>query len=325
MPTFRTQRPRGISESVRSLVSSSPRLSADERISIERAAAEIDQRQSLAEKARLEIEQERAAARRREDPALALEYGARAAMLDLPRARQYESWRQNPMTRPSTETDELGTRMPDIRMESPLSAEEGRAYDAARASLIANQLATGKTNAEQLTGGGGNLLVQAIRNQISAPDTDLPTANRLAQAAGVRTREPFRMNPQGVVLNEETGAVDEGSQLAQVVREATKAQATQRTAAGGLSDARSRAVTNPPPRPAPARTEAQEARDRAYAARAQAAVDRERAAQDNAKQARVRRTFTTDPNMRGKTLGRWIEGQGFEVKDATGRLVGYYD
>ncbi len=344
MPTFRTGRSGSISDSVRNLVSGDPGVTAADEMAIDQAVATTQHRQSLAEKVRLEADALRRAEQERRDPELATEYASRASGLDPALAKRYESWRTNPVVPASVATDELGGPMPDITQVSPLDPDQARAYNAARASLLANRLATGKTNAQQLTGAGGNLLVQRFRDEMTQPGISIGRENQLGHAANIKAREPFKTNAQGTVLNEETGALGEDSDLAAVVRKNVEAQAAERGAAAGLSSTRAGDITatqpsrielntaradvarNPRARPAPNRTPGQEARDNAYGD-----VARERAAA--AAEARVRREQTAarqqyarDPKMKasGTKLGKWVNGQGFEVLDKAGKHIGYY-
>lgn len=348
MPTFRTRQPGSLASGVRNLMSVNARsgLNDAEKIGIDRLAADAAHKDSLAEKVRLEVEQMRQADRLRNDPAAQTDYAANASGVPggEPATNLSKFIRGISEQFAGPGTDEAGAVVParDLPVARPdvVTPEQERAFRAARGSLMANSMATGKTNADQLTQAGGNLLTGAIRNEMTAPGVDIGRENQLGHAINIRSREPFKTNAQGTVLNEETGGLNEGSDLASAVRAATEALTGQRTAAGNLSNVRAgditatqpsriQRITNPVPRPAPQRTPGQEARDTAYA-RAQAA----RAAGSEAEnlrtqQSRARRDFQTelrtDPSLRGTRLGRWVEGQGYEVKDDRGTVVGYYD
>lgn len=325
MPTFRTQRPRGIADSVRMMLSGSPELSAADRIGLDRAAADVERNNSLAEKARQEIEEMRKQSRFRDDPEERIGYGATTSGLTVPQARRLQAFIAG---------EEGAIRPEDV------SPEAERAYRAAIGSLSANRFATGRTNAQQLTAGGGNILVDAVRGAMAAPGTSLDRQNQLGHSIGIRSREPFRISREGVILNEETGQANEGTDLARMVRDNIGAQATERHAAAGLSGERatdlrqtrqsridlntSRATSSREGRPAPKRTPAQEARDKAYADRQRAAAEQAERENERAAQSDARRTFRSDPDMKGKTLGKWVRGQGFEVLEG-GKVIGYYD
>ncbi len=343
MPTFRQQRPRSITNSMRALLSSSPDPTAADYANIDHRVAQAAHQNALAEKVRLELEDAREADRLRRDPNAAAEYASVASGLDVPTGNRLAGAIRGLVEQPATAVDDEGNPnapSPYMRPES-VSPEQERAFRANLASTMANRMATGKTNADQFTRGGGNLLVQAIRNEMTQPDIELPRENQLGHAAGIRSREPFRTNAQGTVLNEETGELEEGGQLAAAARAAVESLGNQREAAAGLSGERATDLSERRParieldegraraaregRPAPQRTDAQEARDRAYAARATAAAEAAQTENDTRAQARARASFRGDAQMRGKKLGRWVRGQGFEVLDDTGKVIGYYD
>jgi hypothetical protein len=338
MPTFRTRQPSSLASGVRSFAASfggAGGLNELEKMQIERAGARANREDSLAEKVRLEIEQMRAGEQARADPAAETDYAATVSgVRGGDTASNLSKFIRGLSEQFAGEgADEAGNVVPPIELPvarpDAVTPEQERAFRAARGSVMATRMATGRTNADQLTEAGGNLLTQALRNEITAPGTEVVRGNQLAQAAGLRAREPFATNAQGTVLNQETGDLGEGSLLAGAVRSATRALTGQRNAAGELSNTRANVVQNPVPRPAPNRTPGQEARDEAYA-RAQAARAAGTEAENlRTQQSRARSNFRTeqrtDPRLKGATLGKWVAGQGYEVKDAGGRVVGYYD
>jgi hypothetical protein len=342
MPTFRTSRPVSLAQSMRLLLGNNRNLSGMDEIAISRAASEANRSDSLAEKARFEIQQAREAESRRNDPARATEYAATSSGLRVPEATQLARFIRGEHMPNPTGVDDEGTPLETIEAPRPgsVTPESERAFRSALASVMANNLATGKTNADQMTQAGGNLLTQAIRSEMTRPGTAIPRENQLGHAINIRAREPYATNAQGTVLDQETGALDEGTDLAAAVRGNIGAQAGQRRAAAGLSGERATDLRTTRPgrqaltdaratqaregRPAPRRTPAQERRDSAYASRAEAAATAAGADNNRRREAAARSNFRKDPAMKGHRLGRWTE-QGFEVLDSKGTLVGYYD
>jgi len=233
MPLFKSQRPRGIGQSVRAMLSSSPRLSGVEQAQAEHLGAQTGHQQALSEQIRLKLEQEREAAQARSDPNLRTEYAGTVAGLDSPTARRFEKFRTGAVEPQIAPMDEEGNPMPPAVYARPenVTPEQERSYRSALASTMANMLATGKTNADQFTQAGGNLLTQAIRGEMTQPNLDLSRQNQLGHSINIRPREPFKTNAQGTVLNEETGTLDETPLAAVAARNAVGALARQRDAA----------------------------------------------------------------------------------------------
>ncbi len=220
MPTFRTAPSSSLTGSIRRLIASGGgNLSPLLEMQADSAAATTARNMSLAEKARAEVEAMQAAETRRADPAMRTEYAAHAAGIDLPDAtRLTRAIRGEMDPNPQGAEDATGNLYGDVPVARPnLPAGSERVFRSALASTMANLLATGKTNAAQLAQAGDRVNETALTNE-AANTTNLPTANRLIAAVAGKVREPFRVSPQGVVLNEETGAANEGTQLAQAVR-----------------------------------------------------------------------------------------------------------
>lgn len=329
MPLFRTQRPQGIANSMRALLGSSAQPSASERIQVDRFAADAARSDSLAEKAREEIKRMREADRLRTDPKERSRYAGTTSGINLPDAEALHAFIEGAegATRPASVTD-----------------EQERLFRNAIGQLMATGAATGNTNAQQMTAAGENLLSNAIRNEMTAPGTTIERGNQLGHSMGIRAREPFRVTPQGAVLNEESGNINEGTAIAQATRANIAAQETERRAQAGLHSTRAGDITatqparidrdraaaeasrrGPQARPAPARTPAQEARDQAYADRAAAQARTARGENDRRSQSEIRSRFRGDPQMKGKKLGKWVQGEGFEVLDSKGTVIGYFD
>jgi len=228
MPTFRTSPSSSLTEAVRRMVASSrgAGLGPMEEMQADMAAAQTARNMSLAEKARAEVEAMNAAEARRNDPALRTEYAAHAAGIDLPDAtRLLRAIRGEVDPNPQGPADAADNVYGDVRVTRPenLPAGAERLFRSALASAIGSNIATDKTNAAELALAGGRLNDAALTSQ-AAHTEDLPTANRIVAAVAGKVREPFKVSKEGVVLNEETGAVNEGTRLAGVTRDLLSAR-----------------------------------------------------------------------------------------------------
>lgn len=320
MPSFYTRAPHktGIAGSVRALLNSSPNLSESDILRGHAAAASAEHNSALAEKIRLEIERERGAEKLRADPGIQNEYGATTSGITVPQGAQLSEYIRGVTSPPATPVDDQGyanPANPPIRPDITPEAERG--YRSAIGALIANRLATGKTNAEQLTHGQGNLLTQAVRGAMTGAD-NITDENTLGHSIGVPAREPFTRgpNPQGVMVNQETGDLTTDTPLHDAAVKAVEALATKRTADATRGDR---------PRQAPVRTAAQEERDRAYAASQGVKTEGARLELLRQKQTSAKSRFRNDRNMKGNTIGNWIPDAGYEVLDKGGKVVGHYD
>lgn len=343
MPTFSIQRPKGIAESMRTLMSSSAAPGPLDFLAVDRLVAGANREESLAEKARLEVEQAREQQRLQADPAYARRYATTVSGMPGEVAENFERYINGDVVDIHGPTQGGGAlaAAPAVRPEVDPSIE--RAFRAALGSTMANRLATGKTNAQQMTAAGDNIFETATRSAMQAPNLPVPQANQLGQSIRIPAREPFsNIDARGVVTNQETGdAVVANPEIFNRAQEAVRALTGQRNAAAGASGAaaglsRERAESERTLRPArernltqgrppKARTEAQEARDRAYARRAEASASKAEREEAQRAQQDVAARFRTDPEMRGLKRGRWIAGEGFEVLDKSGKVIGYYD
>lgn len=327
MPSFHT-RPKssGIAASVRALLSSSPNLSEADILRGHAAAASAEHNTALAEKVRLEIENEKRAEALRNDPNLQNEYGATTSGITVPQGAQLSEYIRGVTSPPVTPVDDQGNANPQNPPVRPdVTPEAERGYRSAIGALIAQRLATGKTNAEQITHGQGNLLAQAVRGAMAGAD-NITDENQLGHSIGVPAREPFSRgpNPQGVMVNQETGDLTTDTELHDAAVKAAEALATKRTADATRGDR---------PRTAPIRTPAQEARDRAYAASQGVKTEGARLELLRQKQSTAKSKFRNDRNMKGNTLGNWVKfknkdgttGEGYEVLDKKGNLTGHYE
>lgn len=242
MPVFRSTPSRDLTSSIRRAVASAGMANDPlNEMQADMAAASTAQKLSLADKARAEVEQMQRAEADRKDPALAAEYAGNVAGLDVPTATRLSNHIRGVLEQPSRadieDADMVGAEAQPFVTGAPNVTEgQRRGFQSALASLIANRLATGKTNAEQLAQAGGTVNKTALQNEASDATT-VPDENRLVAAMTGKLREPFKTNAQGTVLNEETGDLNEGTQLAGVVRGHVEAQGKQATAAANASNA----------------------------------------------------------------------------------------
>jgi Tfp pilus assembly major pilin PilA len=241
MPTFRTNRPAGLAASIASMIGSSPNLSTADIMKVDAARAHSEHQYALTEKIRQELEAERQAQLARNDPGIANQYASTQAGMTVPQGAQMGGFIRGESLPPATPMDDEGNVMPEAPFQRPgITPEQDRAYRSAAASLMANRLATGKTNAEQLTKAGGNLLMDALRSQLSAPDQPLPARIGALEAISGKAVEPYKVTADGTtVLNEMTGAAtDAPTQIAQLVKGKIGAQIGTETQRAGTERAR---------------------------------------------------------------------------------------
>jgi hypothetical protein len=241
MPTFRSAPSSDLGSAIRRAMASS-NLGPMAEMQADMAAANTAKNLGLAEKARAEVEAMQRAEADRANPQLATEYAGNAAGMNMSDATRLSNHLRGVLEQPGP-GDQADAMMvgkdaqPYVTGAPNVSEGQRRGFQTALASLIANRLATGKTNADQLAQGGAVLNKTALANEASDA-TDVPTENRLVAAMAGKIREPFKTNAQGTVLNEETGALHEGTQLAGAVRnhlgaQAAKERAQAATAASG--------------------------------------------------------------------------------------------
>lgn len=240
MPTFRTAPSSDLGSAIRRAVASA-NLGPEVNMQADMAAAQTAHNLGLAEKARAEAEAVRAADVARADPGVATEYASHASGMSVPNGTRLSNHLRGVLEQPGPSDYEDASAMgreaqPFVTGAPNVGEPQKRVFQSALASTIANRLATGKTNAEQLAHAGDRINETALTNE-AANTADVPTANRLIAAVSGKLREPFKTNAQGTVLNEETGALNEGTRLAQAVRDLTGAHAGSYAAAGRASDA----------------------------------------------------------------------------------------
>lgn len=258
MPYFSTQPSPGIADSVRNLVSTlgGGNVSGKDLIAADHAAlqagtamASAQHNNALSEKVRLEVEQMRKAAADRENPALATEYAGRAAGIDLPAAAQYEKAVSGVRERPLIENDDEGNRMPDVTFAKPagVTDQQGALYNAARAALLGNRLATGKTNADELAKAGGHIQGQGITAAVQAALANGKTMDASAMNQGAVPGHEIKLfdnvGSTGATFAPSTGAVqadpnaNPSNQLLVTTLKEAAAKAAERDAAAGAHKA----------------------------------------------------------------------------------------
>lgn len=258
MPTFSTARPQGIAQSFASLMAGNPgvnakdMLDADVKIASGRAhEASAAHSNSLTAKVMEEVNAMREAERLRSDPGMATEYGARASGMQLPDANAVEDnfrGRQVELAGPPN-VNAGETSMPTATTPMPTSVtpQQVQQYQSSLASLMANRLATGKTNANQLTQAGGNILSDAFRARLSTPNLSPAERTSNLEALSEKPVTPFRQNSAGSsVVNEMDGTTQTPNTITATIANAlTKSRAGaenalagQRSSAARVNDAR---------------------------------------------------------------------------------------
>jgi hypothetical protein len=239
MPTFRSQPSSDLASSIRRAVASRSLAGNEDAINMQadQAAAVTAQHLGLAEKARAEAEALRNAETARSDPKVATEFASRSSGLTDAEGTRLMGHIRGTLEQPSSNDDldasMAGREAQPFRMEPPnVSAGQRRGFESALASTIANRIATGHTNAEQLAKSGQDINKTAVQN--AATDAgSVPEANKLIAAITGKVREPFKMTAQGAILNEETGDANENTATGRAVRANLAAQTSQRNAAAG--------------------------------------------------------------------------------------------
>jgi hypothetical protein len=170
------------------------------------------------------------------------EFAGHSAGINVPDAtRLYQHVRGVMEPNPQGAEDLSGNLYGDVAVAAPatVNQEQQRRFRSALATAAANAMATGQTNASQMMSGVKTGQETALSGEASAT-TDVPTANRLLAAASGKLREPFSggVSPQGYTVNQESGEIFSQPELAAAARKALEAQAQQRTAAAGASNAR---------------------------------------------------------------------------------------
>lgn len=254
MPTFRTAPTSNLNASIRRLVASGGgKLNALGEMQADMAAARTQRDLNLADKARIEAEALRNAEVTRRDPASQTQYASDVAGLDTASGtRLYKNLRgvtEQPGPADIDDANMAGKEaVPYVTSAPDLQPGQRDRFQGALASTMANLLATGKTNAQQLTAAGGNLQKQRIRDEATrAPDVE--TGNRLIAAMEGKLRNPNVLGRSGQVLNRETGEVNEDTALATAAAELSGARTSElgtrsgrNTASADLAAARAEAV-----------------------------------------------------------------------------------
>lgn len=172
-------------------------------------AADVAHKTLLAQQLRQKMESQAAADQHRSDPVAQTQYAADVAGMDTATGTHAYKALRGVRERPLIEVDDEGNTMPDVTFAMPtLSPGQLERFQRGLATLQATRLATAPTNAEQMAQAGGHLQKQDLIEQ-AAREADPTKANPVLAAISGKLREPFKVGPQGQVLNEETGALDE--------------------------------------------------------------------------------------------------------------------
>ncbi len=227
MPTFSQRGAGSIQDSVRRMMGSSPNLDANDIMKVEEAKSRIGyanahtaQATALAEKVRQEIDQLRGAERLRNDPNAATEYAGNAAGLTMPVAQQLGGYvRGTPVesagpVRPGIDE----TPMQNPSMPDGVTDPQRRTFQSALGSLMANRLATGHTNADQLTQAGGNLqtqgITQAVQDNILNGNVQTASAQNQGAKPGTAIKLFDNVASTGATFAPATGGVQTDNPLA---------------------------------------------------------------------------------------------------------------
>lgn len=239
MPTFKTEPTQDLNSAIRRLVASGGgRTQGLDEMRVDAMAAGAARNMSLADKARLEAEALRNAETLRADPKARTEYAADAAGMDQPSGTRLFNHLRGVLEQPGSADYEDNPNVQPFPTAAPnLEPGQRERFQGALAATMANRLATGKTNAHQLTQAGGDLQRQGMVDAASR-ETDVPSANRIISAFTGKLREPFKVGPQGQVLNEEVGTVNEGTNVTRGVVDLSKARAATEGARQGELNAR---------------------------------------------------------------------------------------
>lgn len=245
MPVFRTRPSANLSNSIRRLIASGGSgITPMQEAQADMMASQTARNLTLADKARAEVEAMQRSEAARNDPAVATEYAGNAAGLDRPTSTRLSNHLRGVLEQPGpSDIDDAAAvgrdAQPYVTGAPNLEPGQQRVFQSALASTIANRLATGKTNAAQLAQAGDRINETALTNQ-AANTEDVPAANRIIAAVAGKVREPFKVGGQGQVLNEETGAVNEGTLLAQAAARLSGARTATEGARQGELGTRSR-------------------------------------------------------------------------------------
>lgn len=241
MPLFRTARPNSLGASIQNLIGQGGGQGALSDLYAESMAAKVAHDWSAAEKLRAEAEAGRASLAARTNPAIAEQFATQAAGLDIPSGRRLGAHLRGDMEQPSgADIEDAGAAgveaRPYVTGAPVLEPGQRERFQNAIGATIANVLATGKTNAEQLAHAPRRIAeASAIAKAAAAADRGDVTKTNLYSAGVVQGKEltPFKTDARGIVTDEYTGALNEGGQYAAIARKAEQALERQRGAAAG--------------------------------------------------------------------------------------------
>jgi hypothetical protein len=253
MPTFRSAPSANLATSIKRLVASNRgQITPMQEMQVDQAAADTAHKTSLAEKVRLEAEEMRNAAAARANPAASTEFASHSAGINLDTGNRLMAHiRGQPEPYSTADADDaavVGADVPRYTMAAPnIEPGQDRRFRSALAATIAERLAGGKTNAEQLTKAAGEVQGQGIMEAVQAAigRGDYHGASAMNQGAkpGTQIKLHDNIGSTGATFAPATGrvaadpAADPTNKLLPATIASEAAQAEQRRAAAAASRA----------------------------------------------------------------------------------------
>lgn len=249
MPTFSQRGTGSIADSVRSLLSSSPKLTASDVIAVETAksklahdAASTNAQNSLAEKHRLEADALRERQRFQSDPQNATDYAATSSGLTREIANQINQNFRGESLQPTTAVDDNGEAMPLAKIQlPPLDPAKLTNYRTALASTMATRLATGNTNAQQMAQAGQNLQENANRESLANPDLSVAVRQAAGDAVSGKFNPRYTLSHDAsTVFDPASGSTEDAqTEMGLLIRQLAENKAKTETARAGELGTRS--------------------------------------------------------------------------------------
>lgn len=254
MPSFRTRPSGSLTDAVRRLVASSGQsgLSAMQEMQVDGAVADVTHKTALAEKVRQEVQASLRAEQRRTDPAAHAQFASHSAGINVDDGDRLMAHIRGTLEQPSQadidDADRIGGEARPFRTAAPvIEPGQDRRFRSALAASAANLLATGTTNADQLTQAAGNVQAQGVAEAVQAAIArgDYHGASAMNQGAkpGTQIRLHDNIGNTGATFAPATGkvAADPAADLSNRLLPATLAESAaevqQRNAAAEASRA----------------------------------------------------------------------------------------
>jgi len=256
MPTFRTRPSGSLTASIRDLVRSTREPNSDELAAVDEAVARNAHQMSLAQRVRAEAEAIGAAERDRRNPELATRFASNAAGMNYDSGERLAGHLEGRPEPYSVADADYAARVgsgatPSYRIAEPvLEPGQRRLFQGALAGRFADLLASGKTNAAQLTQAAGNVqenaVMQSVQDAIAAGDVQRASAISQGARPGTAIRLYDNIGSTGATFAPATGVVradpaaDPTNKLLPSTLASESAQADQRKAAAAASNAHAR-------------------------------------------------------------------------------------